>query len=89
MANVTPSYDQNGKVIGYLSVRRKPRPEIVPVVADLYRAMLAEEAGAGARDAMAALGSAAEQNTCGDLLALNAAIEAARAGEALRWWRTR
>lgn len=56
-ANVTPSYDQNGNVTGYLSVRRKPRAEIVPVVADLYRAMLAEEARAGARDAMAASGA--------------------------------
>jgi hypothetical protein len=56
-ANVTPSYDQNGNLIGYLSVRRKPKPEVVPVVADLYRAMLAEEARAGARDAMAASGA--------------------------------
>lgn len=56
-ANVTPSYDQNGNVTGYLSVRRKPRAEVVPVVADLYRAMLAEEVRAGARDAMAASGA--------------------------------
>ncbi len=56
-ANVTPSYDYNGNVIGYLSVRRKPKPEAVPVVADLYRAMLAEEARAGVRDAMGASGA--------------------------------
>jgi PAS domain S-box-containing protein len=56
-ANVTPSFDHDGNVIGYLSVRRKPKPEIVPVVADLYRAMLAEEAKAGARDAMGASGA--------------------------------
>jgi PAS domain S-box-containing protein len=60
-AHVTPSYDQNGNVIGYLSVRRKPRPDVVPVVADLYRAMLAEEAGAGARDAMAVSGNMLNQ----------------------------
>lgn len=56
-ANITPSYDQNGDVAGYLSVRRKPRAEIVPVVAELYRVMLAEESRAGARDAMAASGA--------------------------------
>lgn len=60
-AHVTPSYDQNGNVIGYLSVRRKPRPDVIPVVADLYRAMLAEEARAGARDAMAVSGNILNQ----------------------------
>lgn len=60
-AHVTPSFDQNGNVIGYLSVRRKPRPDVIPVVADLYRAMLAEEARAGARDAMAVSGNILNQ----------------------------
>ena len=60
-AHVTPSYDQNGNVIGYLSVRRKPRPDVIPAVADLYRAMLAEEARAGARDAMAVSGNILNQ----------------------------
>lgn len=53
-ANVTPSYDVNGNVIGYLSVRRKPNPDVIPLVADVYRAMLAEESRAGARDAISA-----------------------------------
>lgn len=53
-ANVTPSYDVNGNVIGYLSVRRKPNPDVIPLVVDVYRAMLAEESRAGARDAISA-----------------------------------
>lgn len=56
-AHVTPSYDDEGKVIGYLSVRRKPKSEVIPAVSDLYRAMSDEEAKAGARDAMAASGA--------------------------------
>lgn len=55
-ANVTPSFDAGGNVIGYYSVRRKPKAEAVKVVAGLYRAMLEAEQRAGARDAMAASG---------------------------------
>lgn len=53
-ANVTPDYDENGRISGYFSVRRKPRKEAVDVMADVYRAMLAEEQKAGPKDAMAA-----------------------------------
>jgi PAS domain S-box-containing protein len=51
-ANVTPSYGADGRVNGYFSVRRKPKREAVNVMADVYRAMLAEEEKAGPRDAM-------------------------------------
>jgi PAS domain S-box-containing protein len=54
LANVTPSYDLEGRMIGYLSVRRKPKPEAVKVVDGLYKSMLAAEKQAGARDAIAA-----------------------------------
>ncbi len=54
VANVTPAYDAEGKLSGYLSVRRKPKPESVRVVDGLYRAMWAEEKRVGARDAIAA-----------------------------------
>jgi PAS domain S-box-containing protein len=54
LANVTPDYDPQGNVIGYFSVRRKPKPAAVAVMADVYRAMLVEEQKAGARDACAA-----------------------------------
>ena len=54
MANVTPSYDQDRKAIGYLSVRRRPKDDAVRRIAEVYRDMLAAEQKAGARDAVAA-----------------------------------
>ena len=54
MANVTPSFDSNGNIIGYLSVRRKPKASGVNVVTELYKTMLDAEAKAGARNAMQA-----------------------------------
>lgn len=48
-ANVTPSFDANGQVEGYFSVRRKPKAQAVQVVADLYRQMLDAERRAGRR----------------------------------------
>ncbi|GAB2181228.1 PAS domain-containing protein [Denitratisoma sp. agr-D3] len=53
-ANVTPDYDQNGNITGYFSVRRKPGRGAVDTMADVYRAMLAEEQQAGPKDAMTA-----------------------------------
>jgi len=51
-ANVTPSYDQQGKVIGYYSVRRKPKQESVDICAGLYSAMLEAERKAGPKNAI-------------------------------------
>lgn len=53
-ANVTANYDRDGNVVGYFSVRRKPRPEAVKLMAEVYRTMLEIERKAGARDACAA-----------------------------------
>lgn len=53
-ANVTPEWDSSGKIVGYYSVRRKPKASGIKAVTELYRAMLAEEQRAGARDAIAA-----------------------------------
>ena len=53
-ANVTPSLDTEGNVTGYFSVRRKPKASGVKTATDLYRAMLAAEQRAGAKDAIAA-----------------------------------
>lgn len=50
-ANVTPSINPQGEVEGYFSVRRKPRPEALAVIAPLYEQMLAEEKRAGSKDA--------------------------------------
>jgi len=46
-ANITPSCDENGTLIGYFSVRRKPRPEAIQVVSGLYRSLLDVEKKAG------------------------------------------
>ena len=54
LANVTPSLDDNGKVLGYYSVRRKPNPHALPIITQLYRNMLSEERNAGTRDAIEA-----------------------------------
>jgi PAS domain S-box-containing protein len=54
IANVTPSVDQFGKVVGYYSVRRKPNPRAIPVISELYRQMLDIEKKTGTRDAIAA-----------------------------------
>lgn len=50
-ANVTPDYDTQGHVTGYLSVRRAPKRAAVDVLAGVYQLMLAEEQKAGPRDA--------------------------------------
>ena len=54
LANVTPSVNESGHVMGYYSVRRKPNPKAVAVVNNLYREMLMAEQSAGSRDAIAA-----------------------------------
>ena len=50
-AHVTPSFDRKGNIIGYLSVRRKPAPQAIAIVNDLYRDMLAEERHVAAQEA--------------------------------------
>jgi hypothetical protein len=64
-ANITPDLDEKGRVIGYFSVRRKAKPAAIAVVADVYKAMLAEENRVGPKDACAAslalLGGVLEQ----------------------------
>jgi PAS domain S-box-containing protein len=39
-ANVSPSFDASGQVIGYYSVRRKAQPTAIPVIEKIYRKML-------------------------------------------------
>lgn len=51
-ANVTPVYDNAGTLIGYYSVRRKPKREVIPIIADLYRKMVEEEARVGTQHGM-------------------------------------
>lgn len=54
LANVTPSVDNSGNVLGYYSVRRKPNPRALSLVGQLYQDMLAVERSAGSRDAIEA-----------------------------------
>lgn len=42
-ANVTASYDQNNRVIGYYSVRRKPKEGALKVIKELYKTLLEKE----------------------------------------------
>ncbi|HEX7553912.1 MAG TPA: PAS domain-containing protein [Geothrix sp.] len=46
-ANITPSFDAHGNLIGYYSVRRKPRPEAIQAINPLYRTLLEAERRAG------------------------------------------
>lgn len=50
-ANVTPSYDAQGRIDGYLSVRRAPKRSAVDLLSGVYQTMLAAEQKAGPRDA--------------------------------------
>lgn len=52
LANVTPSRDPQGKIVGYYSVRRKPNPKALSVITPLYKQLLQAEQNAGARDAI-------------------------------------
>lgn len=47
-ANVTPSFDEKGKKVGYYSVRRKPDEEALKVIIPLYSSMLQAEKNSGA-----------------------------------------
>jgi PAS domain S-box-containing protein len=46
-ANITPSLDAHGNLLGYYSVRRKPRPEAIQAISPLYRTLLEAERKAG------------------------------------------
>ncbi len=42
-AHVTPSYDNDGNIVGYHSNRRCPRPEAIAKIEPIYRQLLEEE----------------------------------------------
>lgn len=46
-ANVTPSLDENGKTVGYYSVRRKPNAAALEFIKTLYGKMLDAERSGG------------------------------------------
>ena len=45
--NVTASYDDKGNIIGYYSVRRKPKETAIEVIEPIYLALLQAEANGG------------------------------------------
>lgn len=47
LANVTPSFDTNGSIIGYYSVRRKPREEALAIIKPFYAELLQIEKSGG------------------------------------------
>lgn len=51
-ANVTPSFDSKDKIIGYFSVRRKPKKETVEKVKELYTKLLQLEKNGGMEASM-------------------------------------
>lgn len=65
LANVTPSFDQNGKIIGYHSNRRVPRRDALEKVIPLYKTLCEEEA----KEANRKQGMARGIKMVGDLLA--------------------
>lgn len=46
-ANVTASLDENGKIIGYYSVRRRPNPKAIEIIKPLYAKMVEAEKTGG------------------------------------------
>jgi len=46
-ANVTPSLDKNGKLIGYYSVRRKPKESALNAIKPVYQLLLDAEKSGG------------------------------------------
>jgi PAS domain S-box-containing protein len=53
-ANLTPTLDPAGRIVGYYSVRRRPTAESVRLIAPLYAELLAEERRVGAKQAIQA-----------------------------------
>ena len=52
--HITPAYDHNGKVVGYLSVRRKPRQDAVDLITGVYKQMSDIEKRVGPKEAIGA-----------------------------------
>jgi PAS domain S-box-containing protein len=46
-AHITPDYNENGRIVGYTSVRRKPPREVIPTIEGLYKTLLDAERTGG------------------------------------------
>lgn len=67
-ANVTPSFDVNGNIVGYYSVRRKPNRDGINAVAPLYQNLLSIEKSQGLDASMSAFDDFAKQNNYRNLV---------------------
>ncbi|MBK1964372.1 energy taxis response protein CetC [Campylobacter novaezeelandiae] len=54
-ANVTPSFDSNGKIINYYSVRRAPNRKALPIIESVYNTILEKEKQGGIKAGLEAL----------------------------------
>lgn len=54
-ANITPSYDESGNIIGYYSVRRRPSKEGVSFMSDVYAKLCEAESKGGMQASLALL----------------------------------
>lgn len=71
-ANVTPSYDDNNKIIGYYSVRRRPSKDGVAFVSDLYAKLCKAESQGGIKASLKLLqDTLQEAQTTYDKLVIN------------------
>ena len=61
-ANVTPSLDSNGNIIGYYSVRRKPLASALEIIKGLYAKMLEVEKTGGIEASTKVLTDALNEN---------------------------
>ena len=64
-ANVSPSFDENGKIVGYYSVRRKPNDKAIEIIKPVYEAMLAAERSGGITAGMKILTDLLEEKGVG------------------------
>ena len=46
-ANITPDYNESGKIIGYTSVRRKPKQSAIDIITPIYLQMRSLEKSSG------------------------------------------
>ena len=53
-ANITPSYDDQHKVVGFFSVRRQANKELINTMSNLYQKMVQEEKHHGEKQAIKA-----------------------------------
>lgn len=71
-ANVTPSYDEKGQVVGYYSVRRRPSKEGVETISKIYSKLLEIEKTQGVNQAIQfTLNFLKENNTTWDEFIIN------------------